>query len=344
MVRRVLELVVLHFRAVDEKDVEIVVLRHQLAVLRRQVNRPQFDDADRGVLSCLSRILPRPRWPALLVQPATVLAWHRRLVAKHWTYPKRRWGRPPTTESLKQLVLEMAAHNPTWGYRRIHGELVRLGYRVAPSTVWEMLRVAGIGPAPRRSGPSWSEFLRAHARTILACDLLTVDTVLFTRFYVLVFIEHDTRRVHLGGVTTNPTGPWVTQRARELADRFSGRKFLIRDRDTKFTAPFDTIFAAESVEVLRTPVRSPRANAICERLIGTLRRECLDRMLIVNGRQLERVLVEYLAHYNRHRPHRSLHQRCPNDPTTPIEHPPECGRLVRRDVLGGIIHEYAWAA
>ncbi|MBV8994760.1 MAG: transposase, partial [Pseudonocardiales bacterium] len=209
----------------------------------------------------------------------------------------------------------MASENSTWGYRRIHGELAGLGYRLAPSTVWSILKRAGLDPAPRRDAPSWPEFLRTQAHGILATDFFCVDTVLGHRLYVLFVVEHATRRVHLLGITANPTGAWVAQQARnllmDLGDRAAGFRFFIRDRDSKFTAIFDAVFASEAISVLRTPVQAPRANAIAERWIGTVRRELLDRMLILNQRQLETVLAEYVAHFNTHRPHRTLDQAAP---------------------------------
>ena len=264
-------------------------------------------------------------------------------MARRWTYRTTRRGRPPTAAALARLIVRLATENPEWGYRRIHGELVGLGHHVAPSTVWSVLRRHGIDPAPRRSGPSWSEFLSAQAKGVLACDFLCVDTVLWRRLYVLIFIEHATRRVHLGGITTNPTGERVTQRARELAECFSSLGVLIRDRDAKFTVSFDGVFAAEGIEVIRTPVQAPNASAICERVIGTLRRECLDRMLIFGHRQLEAVLDEYLAYYNGHRPQRALSQRPPELPATRPT-PDVATPVIRRDVLGGLIHEYELAA
>jgi putative transposase len=343
LARRAVELVVLRLRAADDRDIELLVLRHQLAVLRRQVDRPALDDADRAILSLLASVLPRHRWPAFVVQPATLIAWHRRLVPQRWTYPRRSRGRPPTEPALARLIVRLASENPSWGYRRIQGEMVSLGYRVAPSTVWQILQQAEIDPARRRSGPTWSEFLTAQARGIVACDFFCVDTVFLRRLYVLVFIEHGTRRMHLGGITTNPTGPWATQRARELVERFAGFKFLIRDRDSKFTRSFDDVFAFEGIEVIRTPVRAPNANAICERLVGTTRRECLDHLLVVGGRHLEHILTEYLAHYNRRRPHRSLGQRPPDPPDKPepLTSPRD---VIRYDVVGGLVHEYGWAA
>jgi putative transposase len=211
----------------------------------------------------------------------------------------------------------MATENPMWGYRRIQGELTRLGDTIAPSTVWLLLQRAGIEPAPRRAGLTWRQFLSAQAEGIVACDLFHVDTVLLKRLYALFMMELSTRRVHVLGVTANPTGAWVAQQARnllmDLADRTEQVKFkfLIRDRDAKFTDTFDAIFASESIRILRTPVRAPRANAFAERWIGTVRRELLDRMLILGRRHLETVLTGDVAHYNQHRPHRALGQAPP---------------------------------
>ncbi len=241
------------------------------------------------------------------------------------------------------------AGEPDWGYRRIQGELARLGVGIAASTVWSILQQAGIDPAPRRSSETWREFLRSQASGIVACDFFTVDTVLFRRLYALVFIELATRQVYLAGITANPTGEWATQQARNMIETFVERtepiRFLIHDRDSKFTAAFDEVFRTEGIRTIRTPVRAPRANAFVERWIGTVRRECLDRILIVNRRHLERVLPVYIRHYNEHRPHRSLDQQPPLG-----EPPPESKAVValdrvrRRDALGGLIHEYKAAA
>jgi putative transposase len=313
---QVLRWLALLARSSAAKDAELLVLRHEVAVLRRQVTRPQVDWADRAVLAGLARLLPRPAWRGLFVQPATLLRWHRDLVRRRWTYPHRR-GRPPVTLELRGLVLRLARENPTWGYRRIHGELCRLGYkgRIGASTVWTILQRAGVAPAPKRSAMTWRRFLRAQATSVLAVDFFSVDTVLLRRLYVLFAIEVATRRVHVLAVTSHPVGEWVAQQGRnvlmELGDRAAGFRFLIRDRDTKFTAAFDTVFAAEGIEVLRTPVRAPRANAYAERWVGTVRREVLDRMLIFGRRQLRFVLAEYADHYNVHRPHRALGQAPP---------------------------------
>ena len=241
----------------------------------------------------------------------------------------------------------MARDNPSWGYRRIHGELTGLGYRVAPLTVWQILKDASIDPAPQRVGQTWRAFLAGQAQTILAVDFFHVDTVFLRRLYVLFFIEHGTRRVHLAGITAHPTGEWVTQQARNLLmnleDHADGFKFLIRDRDTKFTAAFDAVFAAAGVRIIKTPVRAPRTNAIAERWVASARRECLDRMLITGDRHLRLVLNEYADHYNVHRPHRTLQQNPPAGRLHPLAEVTSMS-VRRRNRIGGLIHEYAQAA
>ncbi|MEE6312099.1 integrase core domain-containing protein [Plantactinospora veratri] len=297
---QIMRLIVLGLRGEGSKEVEILVLRHQVAVLRRQVSRPDLEPGDRAVLSALSRLLPRPRWASFFVTPATLLRWHRNLVARQWTYP-RQPGRPSTRAELRTLVLRLVQENPAWGCRRIQGELIGLGYRIAASTVWKILTQAGLDPAPRRSGPTWTQFLTAQAKGILACDFLHVDTIGLTRVYVLFLIEIATRRVRILGATTNPTGAWVAQQARnlmmDLGERVGRFRFLIRDRDSKYTAAFDHVFTTEGIEVLRSPPDAPNANAHAERWVRTVRRECLDRMLIYNPRHLHVVLEEYVRHY-----------------------------------------------
>ncbi len=297
--RHLIGLAVLRCRSEAANEVEILVLRHELAVLRRQVTRPSCRPADRVFLAALVWMLPRHRWGSVFVQPETIRRWHRSLIARRWTYPQRRPGRPATGAGVRALIVRLARENPGWGYRRIQGELAGLGVRIAASTVWSILRLAEIDPAPRRSSESWREFLRAQASGIVACDFFTVDTVLFRRLYVLVFIELAPRHVYLAGITANPTGEWATQQARNIIETFVERtqpiRFLIHDRDSKFTAAFDEVFRSDGIRTIRTPVRAPRANAFIERWIGTVRRECLDRMLILNRRHLERALPVYIA-------------------------------------------------
>jgi putative transposase len=224
------------------KDAELLVLRHENMVLRRQIGRVRYEPGDRLWLAALSRLIPRRRWgEVFMVTPATLLAWHRRLVARKWDYTcRRRPGRPSTAAAIRKLVIRMATDNPVWGHRRVQGELVRLGHPIAASTVWQILHDAGIDPVPRRAGPTWKQFLTAQARGILAADFVHVDTVLLRRLYALIVIEHGTRRVHLAGITANPDGAWATQAARnvlmDLGQRATSVKFLIRDRAGQFTS------------------------------------------------------------------------------------------------------------
>jgi transposase InsO family protein len=242
----------------------------------------------------------------------------------------------------------MAQENPAWGHRRIQGELARLGHAIAASTVWEILHAAGIDPAPRPTGPTWREFLAAQAHAIIACDFLVVETVLLQRLYVLVFIEHGTRRLHLAGVTAHPTGGWAVQQARNLAmdlgDRLGTLRFLIHDRDPVFSAAFGEVFRAEGLQIITTLPRTPRMNAICERVIGTLRRELLDRTLILGERHLALVLHEYLIHYNGHRPHQSRRQQPPDIEMQPVRDVADLRSVRRRAVVTGLINEYHHAA
>jgi putative transposase len=273
----------------------------------------------------------------------------------HRTYPHKAasLGRPATRATVRALVLRFARENPTWGHRRIYGELVTLGHTLSAATVWNILTRAGLDPAPRRSGPTWREFCRTQAHSMLTCDFFHVDTVLLRRIYVFFAIDIGTRQVHVLGVTRHPTGAWVTQQARNLVigldDAGRQMKFLVRDRDSKYTRPFDDVFTGAGIRVLRTPPQAPRANAFAERWVGTVRRECLDKLLIVSQRHLFAVLTEYVTHYNTHRPHQSLGQASPlpRPATAPLplvaNHAPP-GQVERKEVLGGLIHEYRHAA
>jgi putative transposase len=292
LMRRLLGCLMVLARREVSKDAELLVLRHENAVLRRQIGWVRYQPADRLWLLALSRLIPRQRWAEVFtVTPATLLAWHRRLVTRKWDYTnRRRPGRPSTPAAIRKLVIRVATDNPTWGHRRVQGELARLGHRIAASTVWQIMHDAGIGPAPRRTGPTWKQFLTGQARGVFAADFVHVDTVLLRRIYALIVIEHGTRRVHLAGITANPHGTWTAQPARNflmgLDQRITAIKYLIRDRAGQFTGSSGAVFTADGIRIVASPPQAPRANAICETMIGTLRREVLDRLLIVNEHHL----------------------------------------------------------
>jgi putative transposase len=348
---RLLALLVLLARADRSKELEILVLRHELAVLRRQVGRPQFDPPDRLILAALSRVAPRRSWSAFPVRPETLLRWHRRLIARRWTHPHRRPGRPPIEREIRELILRLARENTSWGYVRIVGELRKLGITVSATLARSVLAEARIPPAPQRDRLGWRAFLRQQGDSMLACDFLTVDTVWLRRLYVLVFLSTGRRRVEYIACTPNPDTRWMLQQARnllmDLDDRRSQVRILLHDRDSKFSAAFDAVFTNEGIRIVRTPVRAPNANAHVERWVGSVRRECLDRLLILGRRQLEQVLRVYVRHYKHGRPHRALDLQPPEptaaatargDPPTPPT------GVQRRDLLGGLIHEYQIAA
>ncbi|SDL98629.1 integrase core domain-containing protein [Nonomuraea jiangxiensis] len=354
LVRCLFGLLTVLIRSDLSKDVELLVLRQENQVLRRQLGgQPRWGHVDRLWLTALSRLIRRCRWAEVFpVTGSGDPAWHRNLVARKWTFTdKRSPGRSCTRRLVKALIVRMAQQNPTWGHRRIQGEPARLGYSIAASTVWEILHAAGIDPAPRRAGPTWRQFPTAQAHAIIACDFLVVETVLLKQLYVLVFIEHGTRRLHLAGVTAHPTGAWTVQQARNLVmnlgDRITELRFLIHDRDPLFTSAFNAVFTAEGLRVITTLPRTPRMNAICERVIGTLRRELLDQILILNERHLTYVLREYLIHYNAHRPHQSRRQRPPNIATQPsrdVTDLDDLRSIHRKPVVTGMINEYHHAA
>jgi putative transposase len=254
--------------------------------------------SDRALLAAAARHLPRSARGVLLVTPRTLLRWHRALVRRKWRRPAARRGRPPLPAEVRELVLRLARENPRWGHRRIC-ELAKLGFDISPTSIRRLLARAGLEPAPRRSGPSWREFLRAQAAGVVACDFLTVESLFLRRYYVFFFIAHASRRVWFAGCTTNPSGAWVTQQARKLGLDLSDRgvRFLIRERDSEYSGAFDEVLRSERIRTVKTPVRAPRANAIAERFVRTVRSECLDWPLILNRRHLERVLRVYVGHY-----------------------------------------------
>ena len=334
-------------RSSASKDAELLVLRHEVAVLRRANPRPRLDWADRAVFATLIRLLPARLRMHRLVTPGTVLRWHRRLITRKWTYPNRT-GRPPVSAEITALIERLATENNGWGYKRIQGELLKLGHQVSASTIRRVLKALKIPPAPERhTDTTWRKFLQTQASTMLATDFFHVDcAVTLQRLYCLFVIEIGSRYVHILGITANPDGPWTTQQIRnlvmDLGDRAADFRFLVRDRAGQFTASFDAVLASAGIEAVKIPPRSPRANAYAERFVLTARTEVTDQMLIFGERHLLLVLAGYAAHYNGRRPHRSRQLRPPR-PDHPIADLSR-NRIQRRPVLGGLINEYERAA
>ncbi|MEV0702882.1 integrase core domain-containing protein [Saccharopolyspora sp. NPDC050389] len=340
-----------------DKDAEILALRHQITVLERQLgkHKPRFTPGDRAFLAALLHRLPREalRRLRLLVRPDTVLRRHRDLVARRHTQASRpkRPGRPRTVRSIQALVLRLAKENPSWGYRRLHGELLVLGIKVAAATVSEILKEAGIDPAPQRNSTTWAAFLHSQADALLACDFFETVTLTGTRLYVFAVIEHANRRVRILGATAHPTASWVVQAAKnlvmDLEDACCRARFLIRDRDGKFPDLFDSVLADAGIEVVLSGVRMPRMNSIMEKWVQTCRRELLDRTLIWNQLHLLHALRQFEQFYNEHRPHQGIANARPQRPLpAPIADGDTMTHLDirKRERLGGILHEYNHAA
>ncbi len=345
LLRRVLQLIGGSSNELMNTEVEVLVLRHQLMVLKRQVGRPRLRRRDRLFMAAISKALPRSRWSSFLVSPQTLLRWHRELVRRKWTFRRpSAGGRPSIPGEVRELILRMGRDNPRWGCIRIRGELAKLGIRVSATTIRTLLRANGLGPAPRRGGPTWGQFLRSQAKGILALDFFTVETIWLRTMYVLFAIELGSRRVHVLGVTRTDS-LWVVQRARNLAvgDQLQGIRFVIRDRDSKFSGPFDEVFRTEGASILKTPIRAPRAPSPSG-WVRTVRTECLDWMLVLGRRHLDHVLRVYTSHYNGRRPHRRLGLKTPDPGSGPAPWPAHGARVRTRDVLGGLIHEYDLAA
>ena len=340
-----------------QKDLEILLLRHQIRILQRKLPNsrpPRVSIWEKGILAVLAAQFRRCSERTgrtldealLLFKPDTVLRWHRKLVRRKWTFV--RVGRPRLAAELEELIVRLAQENPRWGYSKTQGELLKLGYNLSRSSVRNVLNRQHIPSALQRKkqGSNWRSFLGHYAGQMLACDFFTVETISLQTLYVLFFVELGTRRAYLAGCTAHPTSAWVTQQARNLVWDLQGveerelpTRFLIHDHDARFTSSFDTVFASEGIEMILTPYQSPKANAFAERWVRTVREECLDHLLIISPQHLDRVLREYTEYYNHRRPHQGIEQRCP----IPIE---QCGTgrkegpVKCRDVLGGTIHDF----
>jgi transposase InsO family protein len=336
--------------AQDEKDLEIIMLRQQVRILQRKISSSlRISKPEKLILTAITYKMKQTTAEfhnclqscLLVFKPDTLLKWHRELVKRKWTFRRRKQGgRPRIDPELEALVVRIAQENTRWGYKRIHGELIKLGFVLDSKTVRNVLKRNGILPAPLRRRNTWRVFLRHYKEQLLACDFFTVETIFLKRHYVLFFIELDTRRVHLAGITASPNDFWTTQQARQIIWKLEEKqrtfRFLIHDRDTQFTRLFDNVFRSVGMDIVRTPFRAPQANAYAERWIRSARQECLDHILILNERHLHHVLKEYVAFYNASRPHQGINQRTP----IPIMRPNKTGSVARRDVLGGIVNDY----
>ena len=335
--------------APDEKDIQIALLRQQLRVLERKAKTiPRLSRPEKLMLVALMTRLQlqtrqwqqRVRDAILLVQPKTVLKWHRELVQREWTFRQpRRGGRPRLDSEIEALIIRIASENSRVGYDKLQGELLKLGFAVDPTTIKNVLRRHRLLPAPKRGRSAWRSFLKNYRGQMLACDFFTVETLPMQPLYMLFFIVLGSRRVHLAGCTTNPDNAWVELPARQLVWLLDETKtpmcFLIHDRDSKFTALFDQVFVSDGIETVRTPFRAPKANAVAERWVRSIRQECLGHLLILNQRHLLRVLKEYTTYYNAARPHQGIHRQAPIPFSSQSR-----GNLHCRDVLGGILHNY----
>ncbi|MFE5587325.1 integrase core domain-containing protein [Kitasatospora sp. NPDC056531] len=330
-------------RSTAAKNAEILILRHEVTVLRRQVAVPRPGWSDRALLAALARLLLQALRGRRIVSPRTLRAWHRRLIKRKWTQPPAP-GRPHIPDELRDLIVRLGTENPRWGFRRVHGELRRLGHKVSAATVRHVLRAAGLGPAPRRhtARREWAAFLKTRASGLLATDFFHLDTITLQRLYVLFVMEVRTRTVHILGVTDHPTAAWATEQVRhllwQLGERAADFSHLIRDRDAKFTAAFDAVFASESISVAKTPPRSPNCNLHAERFIRSARQECTDRLLILDRGHAEKILHDYARHFNGHRPHQGRNQLAPLDDPNVIPIP--TARIEHRQAVTGLINEY----
>jgi putative transposase len=315
---------------------EIALLRHQVTVLQRSVVKPRVTRFDRIFLVAIAAVTPTWRNALRIVRPETLLGWHRAGFKALWRWRSRLGPKPRVAREAIALIRSMASDNALWGAERIRGELLKLGIRVSKRTIQKYMRAVRMG---RPRGQRWSTFLRNHAREIWACDFLQAYDVFFRPIFAFVFIELATRKVMLAATTRFPSQAWVTQQLRNATPFGAAPRFLIRDRDDRFGTAFDVLARATGIRIVRTAVRAPDMNAICERFLGSLRRECLDHVLVLDGRHFQRVVAEYAGYYNGARPHQGLRQQTPVPADRPIE-----GPILTLPVLAGLHHEYRRAA
>lgn len=334
-----------------DKDLEIMVLRYQLGIAERKLQKPvRANRAERMTWAVLvAKLKKQTRRPAnqfrqsiRLVQPETVFRWHRDLVCRKWTQEsKGKRGRPRIDEQKEHLIVRLAKENLRWGYYRIEGELKKLGFDVSLTTVRNVLSRSGIVPAPVRYGSiGWKTMMNHYKEQLLCCDFFVVESLFLKTYYVLFFLEIGTRRVHLAGVTANPDGHWLAQQARQYIWAIEEREetfcSLIHDNDRKLTSAFDTVFQSKQISVIHTPLEAPNANPFAERWVRSVRQEMLDHVLVLNEAHLRRILQTYIDHYNTRRPHQSLAQQ------SPIPYPvtTNTGAIQKRQLLGGILNDY----
>jgi putative transposase len=320
---------------------EIALLRQQLIVLHRQVKKPHLSRSDRLWFLLLATHLPHWKEAPLIVQPETLLRWHREGFRLFWKFRSRnRGGRPKLSAETIALIQQMAKDNRLWGAPRIRGELLKLGIKVATATIQKYMQAAR---PSRASSQTWSVFLKNHAQGIWACDFLPVIDLFFRNIYVFFIIELGSRRVVHFGITRHPTDAWLAQQLREATAFGEAPRFLVRDRDRKYGEAFTRVANGTRIEILKTPYRAPKANAICERFLGSVRRECLDHMLLLGERQLYEVMKEYVRFFNVARPHQGIEQRIPG--VTRSDGKEEgLGKIIAFPVLGGLHHDYRRAA
>ena len=321
---------------------ENAILRQQLIVLKRQVKRPKFNDGDRFRLVFLSTLTNYWDKALHLIQPQTLLRWHRDLLRRYWkriSQPKNRKPRIP--RETVDLIKEMAQQNGLWGAEKIQGELLKLDIKVSKRTIQKYMK-----KVRKRSGQTWKSFLKNHAHELWSCDFTVVHTLFFKPIYTFVVMEHETRKIIHTAVTTNPTDEWTAQQLKEATPWDKRPKYLIRDNDSKFGKKFSTVAESSGIEELRTPFQAPKANALCERLIGSLKRECLDHFLIFNEYQLQKIVTEYADYFNQHRAHQGIEQRIPtqfHQPRSLLSNQVK-GKVIATPVLNGLHHSYAYVS